>query len=231
VCDGSNIFPDNGFVRMSDAESNIFVKCFNENACQMGTIANPATNCAEGYNGIMCSSCTDLYWKSSGNFECYACNSPTMSRGAVFFFKVFSFYMFCYILGRVFLRGFSDSNSESLASIKILLTFIQTMTIVSKMEATRTKVEKEADMQDTMDSMLYWMNPGEWLFDFECLFVSPGFGADDSETDTEIVIDSIESINQTKYIKRLLLTIFMPLILLVANIVIIWMLTFCVKQC
>jgi len=34
-----------------------------------------------------------------------------------------------------------------------------------------------------------------------------------------------------KFLNRLLLTLFMPLILLAANVVTIWLMTFCIKQC
>mmetsp|Transcript_8885 Transcript_8885/g.10904 ORF Transcript_8885/g.10904 Transcript_8885/m.10904 type:complete len:186 (+) Transcript_8885:2389-2946(+) len=159
----------------------------------------------------MCTACSDLYWKNLGNFECYPCAMAGTSRTTVYIFKVISFYAFCYTLGRLFLGGFSKPNSESLASVKILLTFGQTLFIISKMEQTRTKNLTEASMTSFLDTLIFYLNPGEWIFDFDCLFMS------------------LEP--EQKYLNRLLLTIFMPMILLIANIVTIWFLTFMVKQC
>ena len=204
------------------SESYLFVKCFNEDACLRGNEDNLNQNCAEGYTGVMCSACSDLHWKNQGNFECYPCNSADTNM--VYFCKIVAFYLFCYTLGRIFLRGFSAPNSETLGAIKILLTFFQTMSIVSKMEGTRNKFGTEAEMQSTMDAILYYANPGEWLFDFDCLLISP----EDLDAD---VIENFESIAAQKYIRRLLPTIFMPLVLLIANILSIWMITFCVKLC
>lgn len=137
-----------------------------------GDEQNLYQNCADGYTGVMCSACSDLNWKSLGNFECYACGSQDTGRNTVYAFKVLCFYLFVYVVGRVFLDGFSDPNSETLSSIKILLTFAQTMAIVSRMEATRTKISGEEEMQTFMDTLIYYTNPGEWLFDFDCLFLT-----------------------------------------------------------
>ena len=75
-----------------------------------------------------------------------------------------------------------------------------------------------------MDKLVYYTNPGEWIFDFDCLFTS-------AQLESGEDYDLEESIQRQKFLNRLLLTIFMPLILLVSNVVIIWLLTFCIKQC
>ena len=51
----------------------IFVKCFNEDACLQGDPDNKLANCAEGYDGVMCTTCKDFHWKDLGSFVCYPC--------------------------------------------------------------------------------------------------------------------------------------------------------------
>ena len=67
VCVEAKTYPAEGFVRMNKNHL-MFVQCFNENACLEGNDFDDLQNCAEGYTGIMCTSCDDFYWKSQGTF-------------------------------------------------------------------------------------------------------------------------------------------------------------------
>lgn len=51
-----------------------------------------------------------------------------------------------------------------------MISFAQLLAIISKMEAGRTEIAEEASMQSFMDKLVYYTNPGEWIFDFDCLF-------------------------------------------------------------
>ena len=46
----------------------------------------------------MCSVCQDLHWRNLGNYECYPCTMPDFDRRAVYAFKVFMFYIVCYMI-------------------------------------------------------------------------------------------------------------------------------------
>jgi len=70
----------------------------------------------------MCSTCQDGYWKNNGNFECYPCTTITNPTDD-WAFKIVAFYIVTYMLARMFLGDFSKPNSETFASIKIMMTF------------------------------------------------------------------------------------------------------------
>ena len=198
----------------------LFVKCFNENACLEGNKNRTMVNCDEGYEGVMCSACSDGFWKKLGNFECYPCVNLIGPDGD-YTFKVLGFFMVTYMLARMFLGDFSKPNSETFATIKIMMTFGQTLLILSKMEQTRTKKFIEADLTSLIYQLVYYVNPGEWLFDFDCLLTSLDPGQ----------YDYSGQVYEQKYLNRLLTTIFMPAILFTANVFIVWALTMIVKQC
>ena len=120
VCDEAKTYPAAGFVRMNKKHF-IFVKCFNENACDEGNEVEKLTNCAEGYDGIMCTSCSDFYWKPQGTFQCYGCYNQS-SEVSWYVFKVIVFSFFCYWISRLLFRSFAKQNQESLAAVRIFLT-------------------------------------------------------------------------------------------------------------
>lgn len=132
-----------------------------------------------------------------------------------------AFYIVTYMLARMFLGDFSKPNSETFASIKIMMTFSQNLYILAKMEQTRTKNHNEAKMTSFFDKLLYFVNPGEWIFDFDCYLVSKD--PEDYEYPGQM--------SEQKYLHRLLVTIFMPVMLFITNVLVIWFLTFLVKQC
>lgn len=86
-------------------DSFVFVKCFNEDACLEGDVEEPLTNCAEGYRGVMCSSCEDFFWKDLGGFICYECGAGASLF--VYFLKVIFFAIFCYWISRLIIRSFN----------------------------------------------------------------------------------------------------------------------------
>jgi len=62
---GSNVGPAPGYWRASSKSSN-FIACLYQSAC-LGMIPptnNPQGSCAEGYEGVMCSSCQEGYTRS-----------------------------------------------------------------------------------------------------------------------------------------------------------------------
>lgn len=188
-----------------NAEHFIFVRCFNENACLRG---EELTNCNNGYRGIMCTSCSDNYWKNFGTYQCYEC-SQAMSPGLIYFFKVVFFALTCYLISRFLLQSLNKQNQETVAAIRILLTFTQLMTILSKMDNMSSKNLGELSLQQLLDKLLYYVCPEQWIFDFDCLV--SGKSPEDA------------------YLLRLLVTVFMPLPLIVIDIVMIWIITFIIK--
>lgn len=95
--------------------------------------------------------------------------------------------------------------------MRIFLTMLQMLAILNKMETTSTKRSGEAFIQTFFDYTLYFLLPENWVMDFDCLLV-------DLEP-------------QDKYFMRLMGTIFLPPLLLVINVLMIFVLTFCVKLC
>lgn len=89
------------------------------------------------------------------------------------------------------------------------------------MEQTRTKNSNEAEMTSFFDKLLYFVNPGEWIFDFDCYLLSK----DPEEYDYP------GQMSEQKYLHRLLATIFMPVMLFITNVLVVWFLTFLIKQC
>ena len=193
---------------MSD-DSFVFVKCFNEDACLEGDKEKPLTNCAEGYRGVMCSSCEDDFWNDLGGFVCYECSGGVSKF--VYFLKVVFFAIFCYWISRLINRSFNKQNQESIAAMRIFLTMLQMIAILNKMETTSTKRGGEAIIQTFLDRLLHFLQPENWVMDFDCVLV--GYEP------------------QEKYFMRLMCTIFLPPLLLVINVLMIFMLTFCIKLC
>ena len=79
------------------------------------------------------------------------------------------------------------------------------------MEATTTKNGGDLQLQELMDKLVYYLCPEQWILDFDCLMT--GF------TPSE------------EFFYRLLITIFIPALLLAVDLIMIWMLTFFVKLC
>lgn len=208
VCDGPKTYPQPGFMRPTQ-DSFVFVKCFNEEACLVGDDEMPLTNCADGYDGVMCTSCEDGYWKDLGGYVCYECRLGTSPF--VFGAKVLFFAFYCYWISRLINRSFANQNQESIAVMRIFLTMFQMIAILNRMESMNTRYSGDGDLQWLLDNLLYYILPENWLMDFDCLLVG------------------LEP--QEKFFTKLMVTIFLPAILLLINVLMIFILTFCVKLC
>ena len=88
---------------------------------------------------------------------------------------------------------------------------LQTLSILKKFEPTETKIGGELALQTFMDKLIFFTQPQEWIYDWECLLQ----GSDAKEL----------------FFIRLILTLTMPITLLVTNVIMIWMITFFVKFC
>ena len=63
MCFGKNMTaPKDGYFRSSKSSETI-IKCFNGQACLKGSREFQTGECAEGYNGFMCSACQENYYK------------------------------------------------------------------------------------------------------------------------------------------------------------------------
>lgn len=91
--------------------------------------------CAEGYEGNLCSSCSEGYGKSTGNF-CVPCsNNPLYYIGAVIVILVAIFVMVFTIRNALKVKETSKLNKpKSSILIKILLNYIQLVSIVGSFD-------------------------------------------------------------------------------------------------
>ena len=83
------------------------------------------------------------------------------------------------------------------------------LNILSKMENTRTKNGGDLWLQELLDYVLYYICPDKWIMDFDCLI-------NDKEP-------------EDAYLIRLMITIFLPAFLISIDLIMIWLLTFCIK--
>ena len=118
-CKDQTLFSREGFVRFNP-KSEVFVRCFNEQACLDGDKENVIKNCAPGYEGIMCASCSEGYWKPPGTFLCYECTSQFFSN-VKFYASPVIFFIFVMLLSKQFLRRFSLPNQELIATVRIFI--------------------------------------------------------------------------------------------------------------
>lgn len=73
--------------------------------------------------------------------------------------KVICFAYFCYWISSLVNRNFNEKNTESVAAIRIFITFLQILAIINKMEATVTKNGGDLELQEFMDKILYYLSP------------------------------------------------------------------------
>lgn len=83
-------------------KSEVFVRCFNKDACEAGNLEDPLKNCADEYSGVLCSSCAENHWKPYGTFYCYSCISDGLQTIKLYACPVFYFLLVAG-LTRVFL--------------------------------------------------------------------------------------------------------------------------------
>ena len=48
--------------------------CFDKGACKEGDAEHTLNNCEEGYEGIMCATCSPGYWKPKSTYSCTECS-------------------------------------------------------------------------------------------------------------------------------------------------------------
>ena len=82
---GDSTYPIPGYVRMHQS-TDLIIRCFNREACSGvpkedfpkevtdETRHMTLQNCNEGYQGIMCATCSDGYWKNPITYNCYECS-------------------------------------------------------------------------------------------------------------------------------------------------------------
>ena len=70
-----------GYYKFSDS-SYFIIRCFNYDACLGGNITEALqgnyengneNECAEGYEGVMCATCSSGYWNNINSYNCYEC--------------------------------------------------------------------------------------------------------------------------------------------------------------
>ena len=72
-CRDGKLYPKDGFVRMH-LSSQVVVACFDSAACLAGDDDHPLKHCAEGYEGVMCATCSRGYWKPKNTHQCLPCS-------------------------------------------------------------------------------------------------------------------------------------------------------------
>ncbi|TNV88077.1 hypothetical protein FGO68_gene10837 [Halteria grandinella] len=77
---GTQIYPLPGYWR-SSIDSENFIKCLNPESCLGGMfpLDNLTGHCADGYQGVMCSSCSDGYYANYESQICKRCPSPSVN--------------------------------------------------------------------------------------------------------------------------------------------------------
>lgn len=121
---GTNIGPQPGYWRSSNTSSN-FIQCLLPEAC-LGMTApdyNPTGECAEGYQGILCTDCQPGYSRT-GDYECSLCPNRIWNvvRLGLIFLVVVALIVF---LIRSTLTGAHDKRNVTSIYTKILMNHIQ----------------------------------------------------------------------------------------------------------
>ena len=110
-----------GHVRLHD-DSQIFIACLNFNACLEGNEENPLDNCAEGYEGVMCSLCSEGYWKTKNTWECLKCGKTGDAQLA---WNIVSLIFFLAIIVMIYLqmmRNFKHHPQQEFLAIFRIIT-------------------------------------------------------------------------------------------------------------
>lgn len=83
VCFGGNqIAPREGYYRIHKYSS-VTLPCINKESCLGGSLSNPNGACKEGYKGILCNSCSNLWVKLDWE-TCRSCMSNTTLISSIF---------------------------------------------------------------------------------------------------------------------------------------------------
>ncbi|CDW80304.1 UNKNOWN [Stylonychia lemnae] len=134
ICNGgSNIGPRPGFWRMNNVTST-FVACMYQQAC-LGMVPpknNPVGECAQGYQGILCSECSVGYSRD-GDFKCFECPSKIFNilRLSAIILAILVVVIFVI---KTSISAAMDQNNVMSIYMKILLNHFQLIMVTASMD-------------------------------------------------------------------------------------------------
>ncbi|TNV74981.1 hypothetical protein FGO68_gene13540 [Halteria grandinella] len=123
---GSAIFPKSGYWRSSN-ESDNFIKCLNPIACLGGSNSN-ASQCQEGYQGILFSDCALGYSKSLASFKCSNCPSRA-SNIIILIVVIIGVALFLTLLIVSNLNSALKDKNYLAVFLRVLLNHLQVLTL------------------------------------------------------------------------------------------------------
>ena len=85
----------------------------------------------------MCASCEPGYWKNEDTFTCYECEK-TSDRDKMY--MLCSFFIVLFILYQLFDNSKDRTNAELIAIIRITISTIQFLFLLSKLQAQETPI-------------------------------------------------------------------------------------------
>ncbi|CDW71577.1 UNKNOWN [Stylonychia lemnae] len=130
---GSNIGPLPGFWRMSNTSST-FVECLFDQAClgMVEPLNNSLGECAQGYQGILCSKCTFGYSRD-GDFKCIECPEKFLNILRLSAIILVILVVVIFVI-RTTLSGAMDKSNVVSIFMKILLNHFQLIMVTASMD-------------------------------------------------------------------------------------------------
>ncbi|TNV88113.1 hypothetical protein FGO68_gene1765 [Halteria grandinella] len=126
---GTLVYPKAGFWRSSEQSEN-FMSCLNKESCLGGMLTmNPLGECAEGYRGVICSSCHNGYSLSQGSRKCLKCPSKT-GNFLILLAIALTLFIIVVLLVIANLSSASKEKNNLPVYLRILLNHFQVLSLV-----------------------------------------------------------------------------------------------------
>eukprot|EP00347_Sterkiella_histriomuscorum_P007237 403349735 len=198
---GSNIGPKPGYWRKNNVTSN-FIQCSYPPAC-LGMIPprnNPRGTCEEGYQGILCTDCSQGYSRQ-GDFKCAECpaQGANVARLIFIFIAVLGLVVF---LIRSTLLGAKEKKNLTSIFLKIMMNHLQLILLTASFN-----FDWPTLVVEFFSSVKPVAQVSTQIFSFDCFLNIKGNANDYNET------SNIERI----FFQKLIILALLPFILLFAS--------------
>ena len=168
VCKDGKLYPGAGHVRMHTS-SQVVVACFDSAACLAGDDDYPLKHCAEGYEGVMCATCSKGYWKPKNTHQCLPCSYTGAARNNRNIAVLVLFSVITFLVYRQIIRNFGQPRQEAAAIFRILINNQHYLYILNALQDSQYPLGAYATLKLFVDNMSSFSFPASSIIAEDCM--------------------------------------------------------------